>query len=135
MKILKYPLFFIVACLLILLVDYVFLSFMIGYARLGIIMQIIITVVTGTVGLALISFSVCWVAEYISEILPNRKFTSRTFILLSIINAIVVLIDIWQLKNLGIFATIVFTILMLFITFSFCSVNIGGKLSEIKRTL
>ncbi|TYB75150.1 MULTISPECIES: hypothetical protein [Bizionia] len=133
MKFLKYLLFIIVAFLLILLVDIVFFYFMKEYASMGILMQIIIAIASGTLGLAMISLATTWVTEYISEISPSLKFASRTFIILSILNVLFWLIFIWQEDNLGVFASIVLSILILFITFSFCSANTGPKISAMMK--
>lgn len=133
MKFLRYPLFILVTCLLIVIIDYLFFSIMLKYGNLGIIIQIIGAIAIGTVGLAFISLCVTWIVEKISEISPSQKFASRVFIILSIINAVFVLRDIWRLDGLGVFATIVLTILMLFITLSFCSANVGGKISEMMK--
>lgn len=133
MKFLRYPLFILVTCLLIILIDYLFFSIILKYGSLGILMQIIVAIAIGTVGLAFISLSVTWIVEKISEISPSQKFASRVFTVLSIMNAVFMLRDIWRLDGLGVFATIVLTILMLFITLSFCSANVGGKISEMLK--
>lgn len=130
MKILRHLLFIVITCLLIVLIDYLFFSIMLEYGNLRTIMQIIVAIAIGTVGLAFISLCVTWIVEKISEISPSQKFASRVFVIFSIINAFFVLRDIWRLDSLGVFASIVLTILMLFITLSFCSANVGGKISD-----
>lgn len=133
MKILRYFLFIIVTSILFLLIDYLFTLFALEFGGLGLILQIIVAIASGTFGLALISLSVMWITEQVSEISPSQKFATWVFIVLSIINSIVVLRDIWRLDNIGTFASIVLTILMLFITFSFCSANVGGKISGMMK--
>jgi hypothetical protein len=131
--ILRYPMFIVITCLLVLLTDCVLFYFMKEFVSVGIINQIFIAIISGTVGLALISMTITRVSEYISEVSPNRKFASKTFIILGIINGLFLIRFIWQDDNIGVFASIVLTILSLFISFSFCSANTGPKISEMMK--